>query len=222
VRGLPVGEHDEPENNMNVPDPHQRSLHDVVRRVAPDLPIASSSQPVPVLRTHNVVALAETPEKGRDAVLALESLEYDDDKLGTVVMTQSSDTETAEAGIDPEGVSRQVMPRVVIGALIGALAGFLLVGGGALLFGVTGWRAAGAALGGAMMLAVFGAIWVTFAGPGGSDAYRQTFVEEMTTDVALVSLHTDDAAEADAARRVLEARDISRVFVVDASGHRLS
>ncbi len=75
---------------------------------------------MPPLRAHNVVALAETNEGSRSAVLALESLEADDAKLGTVVM---SATETAgdssapgTTGMDPEGVTSRIVPRAVKGA----------------------------------------------------------------------------------------------------------
>jgi hypothetical protein len=180
------------------------SLTDVAHEIAPDLRIVSASQPVPKLRTHNVVALAGSAERARHAVLALERLEYDDDKLGTVVMSRpgSLDEERRLHG-DHEGVSRVVVPRVLLGGAIGAAVGFVVIGLVALGLGVTGWQAVGAALGGLMMFAVLGAIWVTFAGMGGSDAYRQTFVDEDVTELTIVSLHTDDAQEAEAAEQAL-------------------
>ena len=44
---------------------------------------------------------------------------------------------------------------------------------------------------------------------GGSDAYRQTFVESSSPTLTIVSLHSDDRVEADEARRrlALEAED---------------
>jgi len=198
------------------------TLLDVARRVAPHLHVVSASQPVPPLRAHNVVALAETNEGSRSAVLALESLEADDAKLGTVVM---SATETAgdssapgTTGMDPEGVTGRIVPRAVKGALIGLVVGVLVVGGGALLFGVELPGALAAGAGGAAMFAVFGAIWSAFGAMGGSDAYRQTFVDESISDLSIVSLHTDDAEEAAKARRALAGHDKLRVYDVDQNG----
>ncbi|MBA3399416.1 MAG: hypothetical protein H0U01_05605 [Acidimicrobiia bacterium] len=177
---------------------------------------------MPPLRAYNVVALAETNEGSRSAVLALESLEADDAKLGTVVM---SATETAgdssapgTTGMDPEGVTGRIVPRAVKGALIGLVVGVLVVGGGALVFGVELPGALAAGAGGAAMFAVFGAIWSAFGAMGGSDAYRQTFVGESISDLSIVSLHTDDAEEAAKARRALAGHDDLRVYDVDQSG----
>jgi hypothetical protein len=57
----------------------------------------------------------------------------------------------------------------------------------------------GGALAGAALLAVPGAIWATFLRLGGSDAYRQTFVNDDVDELNVVSLHTSDRAEADRA-----------------------
>jgi hypothetical protein len=96
--------------------------------------------------------------------------------------------------------------------LIGGIVGAIVVGGAALLFGAAGWEVAGAAAAGAMLISVFGAIWSAFARFGGSDAYRQTFVDKAVSDLTIVSLHTDDAAEAAAARARLA--DVEGVDVV--------
>ncbi|HET9546608.1 MAG TPA: hypothetical protein VFO97_02175 [Desertimonas sp.] len=175
--------------------------------------------------------MAPDADTGRRAVLALESLEHADDQLGTVVMgsgeaapTPVVDDETDGSGrdgngsVDPEGVTRQVVPRVLAGAAIGAVVGALVVGGGALVFGATGWQLAGAAVAGAMLFAVFGAMWWTFAALGGSDAYRQTFVDEATPALTIVSVHTDDPAEAAAARQRLSSDPQLRILDVDRFG----
>ena len=112
------------------------------------------------------------PTPARRAVLALESIEHADDQLGTVVMGSAEAAETpvvddgrdGNGSVDPEGVSRQVVPRVLAGGADRCARRRLVVGGGALVFGADGWQLAGAAVAGAMLFAVFGAIWFTFAG----------------------------------------------------------
>jgi hypothetical protein len=204
---------------MPTPRTTAHTLNDVARQLAPHLRIISSSQPAPSLRTHNIIALAETAELGRRAVLALESIEHDDEHLGTVVMgTTAPESHDAQPGLDPEGVARQLMPRIVAGALIGAIVGAVVIGTGGFLVGATGWEVVGAAVAGAMMVSVFGIVWLTFAGMGGSDAYRQTFVDDDTTYLTLVSVHTDDPDEAAAAHDRLRKTRL-RVIDVDRFGH---
>ena len=55
---------------------------------------------------------------------------------------------------------------------------------------------------------------------GGSDAYRQTFVEPAPEEVMLVSLHTADSVAAERARQVLAANADRAPYVVrcDADG----
>ena len=199
-----------------------RSLDDVARRLAPNLRVISASQPTPLLRDHNVLAIAHDAGAARRAVLALEAVEHADDQLGTVVMGTATDAGSSpddENGrVDPEGVGRQVVPRVLAGALIGALVGAVVIGGGAFVVGARGWELVGAAAGGAMLFAVFGAIWLTFAGFGGSDAYRQTFVDEAVSELTIVSVHTDDSDEAAAARKQLAGDPELTILSVDRLG----
>ena len=83
---------------MAAPRTTAHTLNDVARQLAPHLQIISSSQPTPPLRTHNVIAVAETAELGRRAVLALESVENDDERLGTVVMGTTRQMSTERPG----------------------------------------------------------------------------------------------------------------------------
>jgi hypothetical protein len=191
------------------------SLRVVAEQVVPDLDVVSVSNPEPVLRRFNVVAVAPTTERARKAVVDLEGLEADDASIGVVVFGSEA-TSPADGRVDPEGVTGAVFPRIVVGGLIGLIVGGILVGLGAYLFGAES-AAIGAAVGGAAMGFVFGAIWVVFARLGGSDAYRQTFVRGMRDDVTLVSLHTDDAAEAAKARERLAGGDL-KVYEVSPSG----
>jgi hypothetical protein len=191
------------------------TLRDVAERLFPDEEIVSISNPEPILRRYNVVAVAPSAEPARKAVLDLEAIEADDAAIGVVVLG-SQHAEPADGKVDSEGVTRAVFPRVVVGGLVGFVVGSVLIGGGAALLGAdSAWI--GAALGGGLMGSVFGAIWVVFARLGGSDAYRQTFVQPRSEDLTLVSLHTDDPEEADEARRRLGKEDL-RVYDVSPSG----
>jgi hypothetical protein len=104
-------------------------LNDVARWLAPQLRIVSASRPTPLLRDHNVLALTPDPETGRRLVLAVESIEHADEMLGTVVMSAVPSKATAvddgTGHVDPEGVGRQIVPRVLRGGLLGAIAGAL-------------------------------------------------------------------------------------------------
>jgi hypothetical protein len=208
--------------HVSSPRHASHSLNDVARRLAPHLRIVSASRPTPLLRDHNVLALTSDSGTGRQLVLSLESIEHADELLGTVVMSATGSTEPViEDGnghVDPEGVSRQIVPRVLLGGLVGAIIGALVVGGGALIFGASGWQLVGAAAAGAILMSVFGAMWLTFAGLGGSDAYRQTFVDSAASDLTIVSVHTDDPAEASAARSRLEGTENVRIITVDRNG----
>ncbi len=202
------------------------SLHDVARQLAPQLRIVSASRPTPLLRDHNILAIARDADSARRAVLALEAIEPADDRLGTVVLGSVADGDPGGEGqtddngrVDPEGVGRQVLPRVLAGGLIGALVGAVVVGGGALVLGARGWQVVGAAAAGALMISVFGAMWLTFAGFGGSDAYRQTFADTATSELTIVSVHTDDPDEAAAALERLSGDDELNVLSVDRFGH---
>jgi hypothetical protein len=193
------------------------TLGEFVRRELPHLHIASISQPEPELARHNVVAATQDIDAARRTVVQLEALEADDAKLGFVVLSAGGSPDRVAGGADPERVTRTVATRTVVGGAIGALAGALLLGGATALF-ADGSTALVAALGGAFIGGVFGAIWVVFARMGGSDAYRQSFVAPELTDVCIVSLHTDDAREAVDGRRQLAASSWLTIIDVDRDG----
>jgi hypothetical protein len=217
----------EPHRNGGLPDaapdartaearPRETStatLADLARAVVPDRRIASISNPEPALRRYNVLAVAPSVEVARRAVVDLERVDDRDDAVGLVVFGDDQQAPTGQ--VDPEHVTGALFPRILLGGLIGAVVGAIVIGGGAFLFGAEG-ASIGAALGGAAMFAVFGAVWATFARMGGSDAYRQTFVDAGGSDVSIVSLHTDDANAVDQVRSRL--RDVGTVHVLGPDG----
>jgi hypothetical protein len=65
---------------------------------------------------------------------------------------------------------------------------------------------------------VIGAFWATFPRLGGSDAYRQTFVDDELDELNIVSLHTDDPSEAERAITRLANHPELAVRLLDADG----
>lgn len=183
------------------------TMDDLIARVAPNSAVISSSNPAPRLRALNVVGLYHDDHAARDAVLALESIESDDAAIGVTVVADpdasvlSDDDGPATTPASPTGPIDELAPRTVQGAAIGALVGAVLIGGVVALIDSSMWIAG--AIGGALFGLIVGAIWGAFARMGGSDAYRQTFVETPVTTTTIVSHHSDDPDKADEARRRL-------------------
>ena len=197
-----------------------QTLSSVVQQWAPHLRVVSMSQPEPHLERLNVVATTSDPKVARDAVLDLEEAEGADARIGLVALGSPTD-EDRPVGVDPEGVGRAVAPRVVVGGAIGAAAG---AGLGAAVTAISGAEAgmvAVGALAGAALMTVPGAIWAAFPRLGGSDAYRQTFVNEDVDELNVVSLHTSDLEDAERALTRLSAHPELEVRLLDADGNAL-
>lgn len=196
-------------------------LTSLVRQWAPHLQIVSVSQPEPHLERFNVVATTSDADGARAAVVDLEAEEIDDARIGLVVLGSPTD-EDEPTGVDPEGLGRTVAARILAGGAIGAVVGGVVGAAVGALSGGTAPVILGAALGGAVLLAVLGAIWAAFRGFGGSDAYRQTFVDDAVSELNVVSLHTDDEAEANRALDRLAKHPDLDVRLLDARGAPVS
>jgi hypothetical protein len=207
-----------------VKSPEQpQTLTGMVRQWAPHLRLMSVSNPEPHLERLNVVATTSDASVARAAVLDLEAEEGDDARIGLVALgSPTSDDDDEPVGVDPEGVGRTVAPRIVTGGAIGAAVG---AGVGATVTAISGADTGfivGGALAGAALLAVPGAMWATFPRLGGSDAYRQTFVNDDVDQLNVVSLHTSDRDEADRAFARLSSRPGLAVHLLDADGNTLA
>ena len=123
---------------------------------------------------------------------------------------------------DPEGVTADIAPRTLKGAVIGAVIGAAIVGGAAALI-AGGAAGLAAAAGGALFGGAIGAIWAAFVRMGGSDAYRQTFVEPSPSELVLVSLHTANSDTAERGRELLAANADRPPYILrsDSEGIRL-
>lgn len=200
------------------------TLHmtDLVRHVEPSGRMISTSNPEPALRTYNVVARYHSADAARNAVLALESLEADDGAVGVTVVelpAAVAGQPAPNAERDP-GPIEELTPRMLKGGAIGLVVGAVLIGGVTAVIDSNIWI--GAAFGGAIFGLVVGAIWGAFTRMGGSDAYRQTFVETSSPTLTIVSLHSDDRAEADEARRRLGLQADTPPLVVEQTDDTLS
>ena len=200
------------------------TLREFVHRQFAGLEIVSVSQPEPTLLDRNVVAVTDDLDQARQAVLTLEDLEIDDSRLGFVVLDGPyesaawSHPEEGDGHTDSEGATRMVVTRAVVGGVFGAVVGALVIGLIATILGNGGTGLAGAIVG-AFAGSVIGAIATVFSGMGGSDAYRQTFMTPTGSQICVVSLHTNDRAEADLARDRLAAKTWDGLLDVDARGH---
>lgn len=186
----------------------------LARRMAPGLEVLSVSQPRPRVMRRNVVAVLPSTEEARKAVLMLEGAEPTDgeDSIGLIVMASGPVTAN-NPSVDPEGTTSGVAKRVAIGAVIGAVVGAALgIGVGSFVDDIS---LLVAGIVGAVLLSAFGGIWAAFAGLGGSDAYRQTFVEPHARDLSVVSFHTDDDRRADEVFARLSAHGPSRIAMLD-------
>ena len=198
-------------------------MTDLVRHVERGGRMISTSNPEPALRAFNVVARYGSADAARNAVLALESLDADDGAVGVTVVELPTWTvgfdELSDADRD-RGPIEELTPRMLKGAAIGLVVGAVLVGGIVALIDSSMWI--GAAVGGAIFGLVVGAMWGAFIRMGGSDAYRQTFVETSSPTVTIVSLHSDDRAKADEARRRLALEADTAPLVVEQTDDTLS
>src|SRR5262245_52412559 len=149
------------------------------------LDIVSVSQPEPVLLDRNVMAVTDDVLQARQAVLDLEALEIDDARLGLVVLEPPHrwGPEWKEGKTDVEGATKPVT-RAPFGAVSGAVVGALLIGALAAVLGNGSTGMVGMIVG-AVAGSVLGAMIAVFAGMGGSEAYRDTFVSPQETHVCL-------------------------------------
>jgi hypothetical protein len=206
--------------------PTRHDMRDVAGIIEPKMGVVSLSKPEPTLQSLNIVAVYRSEDDARNAVLALESIEDDDGAVGLTVLGNepipSSRDDAEIRGLDPEGVMADIGPRTLKGAAIGAVVGAVLIGGvAALLAG--GTAALAGALGGLLLGSAIGAVWGAFLRMGGSDAYRQTFVEPAATELMLVSLHTADTVAAERGRELMAANADRPPYIVrcDSDGIRL-
>lgn len=198
------------------PEIDRSPIVQLARRVAPSLGVVSVSEPLPVPQRCNVIVLVGDAAEARKLVLMLESIEKltSDDRIGLVVMNDGDGTDDRPV-VDEAGATSGLGQRLVLGGGLGAAVGAVVGAGVGLAIDDVG--VAAPALGGAALIGAFGAIWASFAGMGGSDAYRQTFVTPSGSELTVVSFHTDDIARAEDAFDRLTASQGDGVMMLDST-----
>ena len=202
--------------------PPVRRLEDLARQAAPHLHIVSVSNPDPVFRRLNLVAVTSGEDVAREAVVALSADTDDDADIGVVVMSADPDRAAGPATADPEHVTGFAARRIAIGGLVGAAIGALVIGGAVAIVTQSLAPTIPAIIGGALFGFFIGGTYFPFAGMGGGDAYRQTFVAPELVDVALVAFHTDSEEDLERARSRLDDVDNLAVVEVDADGRTIT
>ena len=202
--------------------PPVRRLEDLARQAAPHLHVVSVSNPDPVFRRLNLVAVTSSEEDAREAVVALSAETDDDAGIGVVVMSADPDRAADHAAVDPEHVTGFVGRRIAIGGLVGAVVGALVIGGAVAIITQSLVATIAAVVGGALFGFQIGGIYFPFAGMGGGDAYRQTFVAPELVDAAFVAFHTDSEEPLARARSRLDDVEHLAVIQVDSTGRTIT
>src|SRR6187200_1924622 len=100
-----------------------KPLVSLVRQWAPHLHVVSVSNPEPHLQSSNVVATTSDAQAARAAVLELEGEKFQEAQIGLVVLGPTPPEAEDREGVDPEGITRAVVPRAVVGGAIGSAVG---------------------------------------------------------------------------------------------------
>jgi hypothetical protein len=200
--------------------PNGTTVVDWVVHQAPDMTIMSASDPRPLLREHNAVAVTTDVITGRAIVLEWERIEPRDDSVGFVALGTPPERrdEPTPPGSDPQRVLRHTVRRASRGAVPGTVIGALVVTAAAWV--VVGWSPAlvGAAVGGGAIGAVAGAFFSFVAGTGWGAAYRDSFVEPGQADLVVASIHSDEPGTIDAAIEAATRYDDVRIHRVGPGG----
>jgi hypothetical protein len=210
------------EHPTNPPDPTRGpgradiAVSDWIRRRRPDLHVLVNADPDPALRSHNLVAFTDDPDRARTVALEFERVRTDLSEVGTVALGHA-DRSTRPA-VDPENVAAHAARTALRGALVGALLGALVIGLGSWALVGGGAALVGGVVGGALFGAGVAAVWSYVIGTGQSPAYRESFVDPDLVEVVAVSVHADDAACIDAACEAVADVDGVELLRIDQSG----
>ena len=180
------------------------TLSDWARGREPGLHVSARSEPEPVLLAHNLIAVVHDPDASRELLRKWERIQQAAAGVGFVAMSRSpqadgrrpyTSPETVDrAESDPQKVTGHAVRRILRGAIPGGVIGAIVIGVIAAILTPDGGNVTGAALGGAAIGFVAGAVISVVAGSGWSEAYKESFVAPATTEVTYASIHSDDIA----------------------------
>jgi hypothetical protein len=161
----------------------------------------------------NAIAVYDTSEEAREALLSLERAGIESDRLSFLALDTSKQTlDERAAELDHEQATF-VVRGTAKGGSLGTIGGAAIGGALMLIPGVgtvVGAGVLGAALGGGFMGGVVGGMWGGFNRMGESGGWDESF-HHLENGKALVGVHTDDPDELRRASDVLP-NDRLRVF----------
>lgn len=199
------------------------TLNEWAVQYAPGSYTVAASEPEAVLLAHNLIAVGRSVDAMRNIVLEWERIRAPDTAVGFVALARTPPETTPEPpGADPERVSGHSAQQVLRGAIPGALIGGAVIAFVVLL--LAGWDTIllGALAGGAAFGAVAGAVLKFAMGTGWGAAYAESFVPPDRAELAIASIHGDDAEFLDAAVSAIPVPDAVELFRVDAAGRELA
>lgn len=206
----------------DTPD-HTITLSEWAVRHAPGSYTVAASEPEAVLLAHNLIAVGRSVDAVRDIVLEWERIRAPDTAVGFVALGPTPPEQTPEpTGADPERIAGHTAERVLRGAIPGALIGGGVIAVVVLL--IAGWDTIvlGALAGGAALGAVGGAVLRFAMGTGWGAAYAESFVPPDQAELAIASIHGNDAEFLDEAKSAIPELDEIELFRVDAAGRELA
>lgn len=175
--------------------------------------LKSSSDPVPVLHEHNLLAIAVSPDRVREAVLPWQRIKSHDALVGFAAFgsepVATGATEQPDAEFDASHELRHASGRAGTGIAFGALAGAVVITLIAAIFVGVSPVLIGAAIGGAAFGGVVGGM-IKFTTKTGWDA--------ADTALAIASIHSDDLGVIELAAAAVDDVDGIRLIRVDRAG----
>ena len=186
--------------------------------------LKTASEPEPVLHEHNLIAVGSSPDRIREIVLAWERIEELDTRVGFTAFgsepaaTSTRPVDSGEDEFDPSHELGQASKNTRLGAGIGAVVGAIVITLITALF--IGWSPVliGAAIGGAAFGFVAGGMINFATRTGWGAAYKDSFVDERDTDIAVASFHSPDRGAIDAGLTVDDGSGDITLFRVGRDG----
>lgn len=196
---------------------HSITLRRFVTDRFPGRDVAVASEPEPLLLEHNLVCLADDPERARAVLVDWERIVDADGAVGYLALGDRAGGPEASAEVDRQ-IGRRTLRRIILGAVPGAALFAVVVA--AVVWIVQGWSGTviGAFLGGLAFGMVPGAFITYVRGTGWSSAYEDSHAPVDSLAVAIASIHSDDVGAIERAAEVAHDHPDVRIVRVDRRG----
>ena len=177
---------------------------------------------------YNIVATFQDMETARKAISALERGGIEGVNISLLGQARDEAESTVDEVQRDAGAVGDVTKAAAVGAATGTGAGALAgLVGGLMAFGIPGvgpfigsaiWAAT---LGGAGVGAAIGGLVGGTAATNQSESWEATYQESVRSGRVLVGVHSDDRADIDPARDILQGQDALNIEVFDAQRRRI-